>query len=42
MRLIIAMTVLAQNEYGWWKVNNGEVDFSFDGLALNEILIMKK
>ena len=27
---------LAQNEYGWWKVNNGEVDFSFDGLALNE------
>ena len=33
---------LAQNEYGWWKVNNGEVDFSFDGLALNEILIMRK
>ena len=27
---------LAQNEYGWWKVNNGEVDFCFDGLALNE------
>ena len=27
---------LAQNEYGWWKVNNGEVDFSFDGLAENE------
>ena len=25
-----------QNEYGWWKVTGGTVDFTYNGLASNE------
>ncbi|MEE1034526.1 MAG: polysaccharide deacetylase family protein [Agathobacter sp.] len=27
---------LARNEYGWWKVENGKVNFDYTGLARNE------
>ena len=27
---------MAENEYGWWKVTNGTVDFTYSGLASNE------
>ena len=27
---------MALNDYGWWKVNNGSVNFGFDGLCSNE------
>ncbi|GEM_PF-496153 len=27
---------LVSNKYGWWKCNNGSVDFSYTGLAQNE------
>ena len=26
---------MAQNEYGWWRVKNGKVDFSYTGVAGN-------
>ena len=27
---------MALNDYGWWKVNNGSVNFGFNGLCSNE------
>ena len=29
-------TGLAVNEYGWWYMTNGTVDFTYNGLAENE------
>ena len=28
--------VYKRQEYGWWKVTKGQVDFTFNGLAQNE------
>ena len=28
--------VLAPNEYGWWYIKNGKVDFGYNGLGTNE------
>ena len=29
-------TTVAKNSYGWWKIENGKVDFQFNGFADNE------
>ena len=31
-----AYTGVANNEYGWWYIKNGMLDFSYNGLADNE------
>ena len=27
---------MALNEYGWWYIKNGDVDFTYTGMACNE------
>lgn len=29
-------TDLASNEYGWWQIHGGKVDFDYNGLTANE------
>ena len=29
-------TGMAANEYGWWYVSNGTIDFGYTGMAVNE------
>ena len=29
-------TTVAENENGWWRVKNGQVDFTYTGFADNE------
>ena len=33
---VVNKTTVAQNKYGWWKVTEGKVDFTFTGIANNE------
>ena len=33
---VMNKTTVAQNAYGWWKVDEGKVDFEFTGLADNQ------
>ena len=33
---VVKETTVAQNKYGWWRVDEGKVDFTFTGLAENQ------